>query len=421
MKNSLHVKRRVSAALESWPEATLGSFDVVSLFTRVPVREAIEVVGRFMRRDSTLSSRTKINLKTLCDLVEFCLTSCYFLFRSSFYVQVDGVAMGSNLGCVVANIYMRFFEEMARCTALELSLPTPLLWLRYVDDILVMLHSEEDFTRLLTLLNSLRDSIEFTLELESEGQLPFLDLSIKKGDRGVVFGVYRKPTHTDMYLNRDSCHHPHVFNGLVTGLKKRAVTVCSTSELPAELRHLRSALAKNGYTRRDLSKLNSHSMASRHRSDEGSSKRVFLPYLPGLSHKVSRCFKKAGLKVVFRPPPTLRSLLSRKKPKQIEGLGFVYRIPCSSCSWSYVGETGRSIGQRIGEHRRAVRRLAASSEIANHVLETGHQMDWSNPECLSRESSHFGRLFKEAWFSQKFKSGNRVFYDLDPTWNGFLA
>ena len=103
-----------------------------------------------------------------------------------------------------------------------------------------------------------------------------MDLSIRKVNGGALFGIYRKPTHSDMYLKRNSCHHPHVFKGLVTGLKKRAVNICSASELPAELQHLRNALASNGYTRKDLSSLISCSIAPRDRSSEGSLKRVVL-------------------------------------------------------------------------------------------------------------------------------------------------
>ena len=321
VENSLHVKKRVSEAMESHPLAAFGSFDVVSLFTRVPVREAIEVVGRLLSQDSDLASRTKINAKILCDLIEFCLTSCYFIFGSSFYVQEDGVAMGSNLGCVIANIYMRFFEEMALSTALSRHLPVPLLWVRYVDDVLVLLPCKDDFDALLSFLNSLRNSICFTLELESDGHLPFLDMVIQRSEGGVVFDVYRKPTHTDKYLNRDSCHPPQVFKGLVTGLKKRAVTICSSSKVSSELRHLRDALAGNAYSQKDLSQLHSRRITSRPRSVVN--KRAVVPFIPGLSHRVSRCFRKAGLEVSFKPPPTLRSFLCKKKPKQIEGLGLV--------------------------------------------------------------------------------------------------
>ena len=88
--------------------------------------------------------------------------------------------MGSSLGCVVANVYMCFFEEMALRTALRRDLPTPLIWIRYVDDILTMFDNENDFYTFTSFLNSLRASIQFTVELESDGQLPFLDLHIKK-------------------------------------------------------------------------------------------------------------------------------------------------------------------------------------------------------------------------------------------------
>ena len=257
VSNSLGVKRRLSSAFESFPQAIMGSYDVISLFTRVPIHEAMEVVAHFLRNDPDLESRTRIDIKTLCDLIEFCLTSCYFLFRSTFYVQHDGVAMGSNIGCVIANIYMRFFEEMALARAPQLDLPLPLLWLRYVDDVIALFHNESHFIEFLSLLNSLRSSIQFTHETESDGQLPFLDLLIKKTENGVVFGVYRKPTHTDLYVKRDSCHPTGVFKGLVIGLKKRALSLCSAQELPTELGHIRKVLKENGYKNKDVHLLSS--------------------------------------------------------------------------------------------------------------------------------------------------------------------
>ena len=420
VENSLQARQRLSSALESHPGGALGSFDVVSLFTRVPVQEAMEVVGRFLSRDEDLSSRTALDVETLGALIKFCLTSCYFLFRSTFYVQLDGVAMGSSLGCVVACIYMRFFEEMALNSAVDQSLPVPLLWIRYVDDVLAMFHDEEDFGLFLSFLNSLRGSIDFTLEVESEGHISFLDLDVRRRSGGVVYGVYRKPTHTDLYLRRDSCHPPYVFRGLVSCLKKRAFSVCSSSELPAELRHVRHALSANGYSQRDLSLLNSRNVRRVAPSEAEEAKRVVLPYVPGLSQRISRCFRRTGLRVSMRPPPTLRSLLCRKKPGQLEKHGLVYRIPCSACPWSYIGETGRTLRERVAEHKRAVRDWVTSSEIANHVAETGHAMNWEASAILSLESHHFRRVFKEAWFTRVQGSGNRVFHELDGAWGPLL-
>ena len=59
-------------------------------------------------------------------------------------------------------------------------------------------------------LNGLDESahIKFTFELESEGCLPFVDLLLVTKEDGMVkVQVYRKPTHTDQYLNVCS-HHP---------------------------------------------------------------------------------------------------------------------------------------------------------------------------------------------------------------------
>jgi len=59
-------------------------------------------------------------------------------------------------------------------------------------------------------LNSLdaTGSIKFTYEVEQDGKLPFLDILLKRTDSGgLKLCIYRKPTHTDQYLNFSS-HHP---------------------------------------------------------------------------------------------------------------------------------------------------------------------------------------------------------------------
>ncbi|CAG5016617.1 unnamed protein product [Parnassius apollo] len=50
-------------------------------------------------------------------LFEHCLTSGYLLWKEDFYKQVDGVAMGSPVSPIVADIFMEDFEEKALLTA----------------------------------------------------------------------------------------------------------------------------------------------------------------------------------------------------------------------------------------------------------------------------------------------------------------
>ena len=98
----------------------------------------------------------------------------------------------------------------------------------------------------------------------------------------------------------------------------------------------------------------------------------------------------------------------------------VYRIPCAQCQWSYVGETSRTLKERLTEHRRAVKNFSSSSEIANHVLDADHRVDWEGAEILNFEDCHQKRIFKESWFTRIHNSGNRVFYDLNSAWSALL-
>lgn len=65
------------------------SFDVASLFTKVPVLEALNLISKL------------VDPETL-KLIELCLTTTFFTFQGICYEQTEGMAMGSSLspgGC----------------------------------------------------------------------------------------------------------------------------------------------------------------------------------------------------------------------------------------------------------------------------------------------------------------------------------
>ena len=134
------------------------------------------------------------------------MRSTYFSYGGDFYKQQEGAAMGSPVSAAVANLYMEYFED------LPLSQPpadcVPRIWKRYVDDTFCIL-KKGAIEELLSHFTSLQQTTQFTVEVERDGSLPFLDTLLqrkKAGSLGVT--VYRKPTHTDHYLDFQS-HHPH--------------------------------------------------------------------------------------------------------------------------------------------------------------------------------------------------------------------
>ena len=111
--------------------------------------------------------------------------------------------MGSPVSAVVANLYMEFFEELA----LESAPERPRLWKRYVDDTCCIVQRDA-MEPLLHHLNDVCPTIKFTMELEKDGSLPFLDTKLTRREDGTLnVTVFRKQTHTDRYLHFNS-HHP---------------------------------------------------------------------------------------------------------------------------------------------------------------------------------------------------------------------
>ena len=107
-----HVKQFTLAPVEC-----LSSYDVSALFTSVPVYPALGVIRDLLEKDLTLKDRTVLPVKDIILLLEFCLKNMYFSFQDQFYEQVEGVAMGSLVSPIVANLYMEYFEQKALSTA----------------------------------------------------------------------------------------------------------------------------------------------------------------------------------------------------------------------------------------------------------------------------------------------------------------
>jgi hypothetical protein len=58
--------------------------------------------------------------------------------------------------------------------------------------------------------------------------------------------VYRKPTHTNLYLNAKSHHHPLNKQAVLSTLLQRARALCDEDSLQAELVFLKDVFRENG-------------------------------------------------------------------------------------------------------------------------------------------------------------------------------
>ena len=100
-------------------DEVLVSFDVVSLFTRIPTNLAVQVARQCLQDDPSLPERTSLTPSEIVSLLELCLNATYFAFRNTYYQQIHGTAMGSPVSVVASDLVMEDVESRALSTYLH--------------------------------------------------------------------------------------------------------------------------------------------------------------------------------------------------------------------------------------------------------------------------------------------------------------
>ena len=223
--------------------------------------------------------------------------------------------MGSPVSPIVANIYLEAFEHRAITTVLN----PPRIWKRYVDYTFVIgcqSHNDE-FFRHIDLVDS---SIQFTVEeTKVDGSISFLDTIITpKADGTLTTGVYRKPTHTDLYLPWDSHHNLTAKYSVINTLSERIKTICSSPQLlKNELQHLEEVIILCKYPKWAINKI-IHKQEDQKKSNKKkqtpSSKQsvkkyhIVVSYVRGICESFKSICSKHGVTVHFKGGQTLKNI-----------------------------------------------------------------------------------------------------------------
>ena len=380
------------------------SFDIKSLFTSVPVDQATEAITMILQNDDSFHERCRIKIASFMELLRLCTSITTFQFRGQHYELADGLPMGSPASPCIANLFIARLES----NALD-SFPTSTkLWLRYVDDVFSIV-KRAVVDQLLSHLNAQHPSIVFTLEIESDGKLPFMDVLVHRCDDQLKTSVYRKPTHTGRYLNYSS-HHPEtnkrsVVSALLSRMKY--VTLDDDSRGKEEQR-VYDDLLRNDYPRSFVRRVHRKMKKAMPKDDaeqgneqppvKSPESTCCIPYVQGVSEAVSRILRPLDIRTVGRANKVKWSLMKGAKdvlPREQQP-GAIYALGCQGCPGVYIGETKRTAKQRTKEHRMHTRlghpKLSA---VASHVHETGHMMHWI-PRVLGCERHLVKRKVKEA-------------------------
>ena len=231
-------------------------------------------------------------------------------------------------------------------------------------------------------------NIKFTAETtKADESMPFLDtLVTPQSDGSLATTVYRKPTHTNQYLQWDSHHAITNKYSIISSLLHRAKHICSNQHLlEEEQTHIQRALSLCKYPDWAINrtKLKIRTPKSNNISNKTINRgHITVSYSEGLSESVKNICKKYGFQVHLKSGKSINNELVAPKDKDhlTKKSGIIYRHKCNRLECDeYICETARTFGERYKEH------LKAPSPIYDHSNITGHNITLNNFSIVGRE------------------------------------
>jgi hypothetical protein len=297
-----------------------------------------------------------------------------------------------------------------------------------VDDTFVIWpHGADKLTEFLQHLNSINPNIQFTMEIEKDEKLPFLDILIYKTNDGKLgHQVYRKPTYTGLYLNARSHHHPTHKQGVISSLIHRAVKISDKEHLKEELGHVTETLIRNGYDKQLINRTINRIQQQQKQQlkdqceiqDQERKTTAIIPYVSSVSNRIGRVLKRYGIRTIYKPTTKIRSKIRSVKDSLEFKVPGVYKMICN-CGKVYIGQTGRTIETRIKEHQLHCKKgNIERSAVAEHLNICKEPINFHETEILHKSEDFYQRIIKEAI---EIKIHNRNFnkedgYKLNSVW-----
>ncbi len=349
------------------------SIDVDALYPSVPIIDLDPILKKLMLHNKWESKKIEEFLR----LIRLVNNNNFFIFRDKLYHQKDGLAMGSPLAAILALIYMESLENELVPTF------TPIvLWRRYVDDILAFIRgNKEEMTNILKKLNNYHPRMNFTIEEEKDGKIPFLDFTIqrKPEENKLQIDIYRKSTYAGRHIDgksNHSVHHKHAF--LYSAIHRIYQFGLEEQEVQNELSYLRNNCINNNIDPIAVDSI--HRKILRTKELQQISKltntledRFLLGWLTlnysKMHHELARRLRKQGIRTAFGASNTTRLLLPKLKSAipEMQQSG-VYKIECGDCNGVYIGQTRRSFATRMTEHLK----YPAKSTFCGHLMNKSH-------------------------------------------------
>jgi hypothetical protein len=231
--------------------------DVTSLYPSIPIILGVEFMHKRLTHlnNSHFAAQKSYLFKNiseidfLCDLTLFILQNNYIEFGNLHFQQIRGTAMGTPLAVVFANLFLQQLEHIVFSKLID---EFPVLFKRFIDDILAFFKRIEHAHRFIEIYNSIVESINVTHTI-SRIEGIFLDLVVFIGPRYISDNkldvkLYQKPQNKYLYLPQFSFHNGPIFKAFINAELNRIMFNCTCeSDYITNKELFRSRLLKRTY------------------------------------------------------------------------------------------------------------------------------------------------------------------------------
>ena len=395
IKDTLYFAKYINDQQLSHNEEDL-SYDAVSLFTSIPVKDTIKYICDeiYRKKSITLFHPKELIFK---NLITKLATNCVFSLNKTLYKQVDGCTMGGPLSVVLANIFLSKMEK-------EIITPMkPIFYKRYIDDIYVRRNkdTEDDMFKEINKVHQ-----KFTLE---KNPSKFLDTEIiNTGINKIETKVHRKT----------NCLPAHWSSKTPKRYKRNAINIdlhrakSISSDFKAETEIIAKKFLSAGYPKRFImsvknnfnDKTDDHDVITPDwQFNPKPLITIFLPYSPEnevfakrfLSKMNSFTDDQCAFIIIWRTK-NIKSLFNLKdKVDHVSNV--IYHGECS-CGEEYIGETDRNVKIRWKEHTKPTHNSNPSKHLNENIM---HEFKWKVIKIAPRNT--IKRKILEAFFISRYK------------------
>lgn len=385
------------------PEYEVVSLDVVNLFGNIYKELVMKVLET---KWSKIEEHCNVPKTLFMEIVEFILDNNYFMFEGKFYVQTFGCAMGSKLSPVLSLYVMDY--------VLDISIPKLSFKVffikKFVDDLILAI-PKTGLEEIIQVFNSFDLNIQFTSEREDENNsVPFLDTKVCRINNIIKLDWYQKETNSNKFIHFKSEHPINMKINCIKEMKNRIQRICHPDMVDANIKKLHEIFRQNSYPKQMLDKLmyetDRVSITESRRKpeqienivqDDPVIKYGSLPNIGNLTSKIKNCFKDEKVKISTYNTKTIKMLYSKLKdttPNPLKS-NVVYKIKCSECDGTYVGQTSQWLKSRLTLHKSDIRTMNPRCALAVHSMKKDHKIDFENTEVLCTEGKYNKRLIQE--------------------------